>query len=191
MIHTLLLRFNHPGLYLAARALKELRRFVYSLQPNIRRAERINKNRDRLQDFLRKARSRAQDAPTTTILRAIEQISLLAEKDSAAARDYKLEGTQETVWFFNMYLSLLDALYAALSGSWSGSGPALRRSGGLIALGRKQLGLFKAGRLSMRDNFVETLKITALYKGFGAWLDESSRLLENIPSAGKHRRTTT
>ncbi|MCX5786474.1 MAG: hypothetical protein NTX59_12390 [Elusimicrobia bacterium] len=183
MIHALLLRFSNPGLYQAAVALKELRKLVYCLAQKTPDRRRINRAKTRLQDILQKAGNGRSSSNGIRLIRDIEQILSLVEKGFSEIRDYKLAGNPEIVWFFALYLSLLDALGEAFTGHSFGQGEAAARAGKLIAAGRKQLGLFRAGRLSAADDFLGNLKLATLYSDFDKWLYEAEKLSENIISA--------
>jgi hypothetical protein len=174
MIRALLLRLNYPGLHIAFLALKELRKLVYCLalgKPDLRRIGRI---KTRLHGILQKT-----DTKNIQLIRSIERITRLVEKSFLEISDYKLAATHETVWFFNLYISLLDTIGKVITGCSSKSGEETAKAGGLIAAGRKQLRLFKAG-LSQPDDFLSNLKLATLYNDFDKWLDESEKLLENI-----------
>ncbi len=184
MIQTMLLRLRDPGLYLSALALKELRLLVSALCAG-KTAEAAGAD---FRKKLKKARSARQGPHGTARLRAIEQIAVLAGRDLAEARENEQFSARETAWFTSSFLALLDELLAALTGVHWGSGPAQRRSAALIRGARKQLELLKTGRLHSKEDFIGTLKASALSSSYGAWLDEAERLLEHIPAAGTHWR---
>ena len=186
MIHTLLLRFSAPGLYKTTIALKRLRELVYCLALGTPDRRRIDKAKTRLHDTLQKTVHKRSNSKDIRLMRNIEQIMCLVEKNFMEIRDYKLAPSHETAWFFGVYISILDTLGNAITGhSWK-SGKEAARAAGLIAAGRKQLGLFRTGHLSQPDDFLGNLKLTALYNDFDKWLDESEKLLENaIPAMGR------
>ncbi|HAF95207.1 MAG: hypothetical protein A2X34_05360 [Elusimicrobia bacterium GWC2_51_8] len=207
MIHALLLRLNKPGLYKAAAALKILREFVYCLalgthdshrigrfvgqRPLGRHLQRIDRAKTRLRDILKKTANKYPHSKDMQLIRGIERIMRLVEKSFLEISDYKLAATHETVWFFGIYISLLDTLVKAITGCSSKSGEEAARASGLIAAGRKQLRLFRAGHLSQSENFLGNLKLTTLFSDFDKWLDESEKLLENMVSARKAVRGDT
>ena len=144
-----------------------------------------------MRDILQKAADRYPHSKDIQLIRGIERIMRLVEKSFLEINDYKPAATHETVWFFGIYISLLDMLIKAITGCSSKSGEEAAMAGGLIAAGRKQLRLFRTGHLSQSDNFLGDLKLTTLYGDFDKWLDEGEKLLENIVSARKAVRCDT
>jgi len=164
-------------------ALKELRDLVYCLAQETPDPHRINRAKKRLQDMLLKTGNGNSQLKPSRLIRDIEQILALVEKGFSDIRSHKLARTPETVWFFAVYISLLDNLGEAITGSSSKRCEAAARGGKLISAGRKQLSLFKTGHLNEADDFLVNLQLVTLYNDFDKWLYEAEKLSEDLVSA--------
>ncbi len=188
MIHTLLFRLNNPGLYAAAEALKELRGLIFCcLTDGIPGRHKINKIKTRLADIQQKARDKGCRSKHVQLIHDIQRLLELVETTFREIRDYNLEKDREIIRFFTMYLSLLDTLVEAATGSFQKSGEAAARAGKLIAEGRKLLKSFRTDNLSRPDNLPGGMTLLTLYGHFEKWLSEAGKLAKNfciIPEDG-------
>jgi hypothetical protein len=188
MIHTLLFRLNNPGLYAAAKALKELRGLVFCcLTDGVPGRHKINKSKTRLADIQQKARDKGCRSKHVQLIHDIQRLLELVETTFREIRDYNLEKDREVIRFFTMYLSLLDTLDEAATGSFQKSGEAAARAGKLIAEGRKSLRTFRMDNLSCPDNLPGGMTLLTLYGHFETWLSEAGKLAGNfciIPKDG-------
>ncbi|PJB27244.1 hypothetical protein CO111_06295 [Candidatus Desantisbacteria bacterium CG_4_9_14_3_um_filter_50_7] len=188
MIHTLLFRLNNPGLYAAAKALKELRELIHCcLTDGIPGRHKINKIKTRLADIQQKARDKGCRSKHVQLIHDIQRLLELVETTFREIRDYNLEKDREIIHFFALYLSLLDTLGEAITGSLSKSGAAAARAGKLIAEGRKSLRSFRTDNLSRPDNLPGGMTLLTLYGHFETWLSETGKLAGNfciIPKDG-------
>lgn len=184
MIHTLLLRFNNPKLYAVVKALKELRGLIhYCVTDEIPGRNRISKAKSRVSDIHQKARDKYPRSRYTRLIYDIQQLLALFEGAFLEIRDYNLERTPEMIRFFAVYLSILDTLSEAVTGSFLKSCKTAALAGMLIADGRKLLRSFRADCLSRPDNLSGGMTLLTLYGRFETGLSEADKLSKNIVSA--------
>lgn len=184
MIHTLLLRFNNPKLYAVVKALKELRGLIhYCVTDEIPGRNRLSKVKSRVSDIYQKARDKYSRSRRTRLIHDIQQLLALFEGAFLEIRDHNLERTREMIGFFAVYLSILDALGKAVTGSSLKSCKAVTLARMHIADGRKLLRSFRADCLSRPDNSSGSMTLLTLYSRFETCLSEADKLSRNITSA--------
>ena len=152
MIHSLF-RFNDRGLYLAAKALKELRKLIYCcLADGIPGRHKINTIKTQLADIHQKARDKHLRSTHIRLIDDIQQLLAMVEETFLEIRDYNLEKSQGVIRFFTIYLSLLDTLGEGAAGSSLKSEEAAVCVDKLIVDGRKLLKSSRAEILSKTEN---------------------------------------
>lgn len=174
-------RLNNPGLYAAAKALKELRSLIhYCLADGVPGRHKINKTKTRLADIHQKARDKHLGSTHIRLINDIQQLLALVEDTFKELRDHDPEIPQEIIRFLAIYLSLLDALGEAAAKSLLRSGEAASGAGRLITDGRKLLRSSRAAILSGTDNPTGSMALLTLYSHFETWLSTTGKFSRNF-----------